>query len=170
MNQNPSSVSDFCSKIFACNSHFVPFRCQFPASMHPDKSTGWIHGYCTLQNSNYTYDEVMTIVASTATNNYIGAVVASNGSPRMGQWHKVGTNIIDTGWVKSYTLSSSVGDFYYILDTSAIYRISHLSYEHTVLKLAGASTLKYSIGSSYVTFSSTESGANIRLFIIHPYQ
>lgn len=143
---------------------------SIPASMHTDKSTGWIHGYCTIQNQNYTYAEVMTIVATTATNNYIGAVVASNRSPKMDAWHKVGTNIVDTGWVRSYNVSSTVGAFVYILDTSAIYRISHLSYEHTVLKLAGASTLKYSIGSSSVTFSSTESGANIRLFVMYPYQ
>ena len=213
MNTNPSSLSDFCNKIFAYNRHFVWFKCQFPASMHPDKQASWIHGYCTIQNTNYTYQEVMTIFATTSTGNYTCDITALNNAPKQGTWYQIGkavfdkitsvqnalqTNIntvngrvttvqttlqssinaannnlknaiYDTNYVSSYTISVATGEFVYIFDSNAIYRIIHYSYANEVQLIAGSKTLNWTVSGNNVKFTAAQSGSNVRLIVVRPY-
>lgn len=109
-----NSATELCNGIFTWigSNYFVPFKCKFGSSIHPTGTTGWIKGIILLQNTDYNYNEIGSIYATTANTTYFGYILVTNSIPVI-QWFDLNQRIQNTDdWIEN-KLRSNEGNIYF---------------------------------------------------------
>lgn len=88
-----STIKEFTDavieKAFEIGTTFFPFKLKINADYSPTNKLAWFHGYISLQNLNYDYNEIGTIVAHNDGIDSIGRILVKSGGTPYIEWKNI---------------------------------------------------------------------------------